>query len=99
MIRILIMCATGIATSTVIRQKVQTWLNEKGYDKITKIYQSKIADEMGKLKNYDIVISSTITSKSERDDIISAVPLLTGVGIEAVFNELERQIKEFQDKQ
>lgn len=93
MVNILIMCATGIATSTVIRQKVEAWLEENDYTKNTKIFQSKIADEIGKLNNYDIVISSTITTDSERNDIISALPILTGVGTEAVFEELKRQIE------
>lgn len=97
MVSILIMCATGIATSTVIRQKVETWLKETGYEKNIKIYQSKIADELGRLNNYDIVISSTITTDSERNDIISAVPLLTGMGTDEVFIELEKQIKSHLD--
>lgn len=92
MVSVLIMCATGIATSTVIRQKVEAWMKDNGYDKNTKVFQSKIADELGRLNNYDIVISSTITTDSERSDIISAIPLLTGMGTEAVFEELKKQL-------
>lgn len=94
MISILIMCATGIATSTVIRGKVESWLKDNGYNKKVKIYQSKIADEMGRLNDYDIVISSTFTTAKERKDIITAIPLITGVGADKVYEQLEEQLKE-----
>lgn len=87
--RLLIMCGTGVATSTVVTGKVEEWLKENDLDKDLKIYQSKIADEINRIDDYDVIISTTIVPDNIKDKVINGVPLLTGVGIDEVFSELK----------
>lgn len=89
--KLLIMCGTGVATSTIVTNKVKDWLKEKGYTDI-KLYQSKIADEVNKIDDYDVVISTTVVPDNIKDKVIMGIPLLTGVGTEAMFEEIDRQI-------
>ncbi len=77
--KLLIMCGTGVATSTIVTNKVKEWLKEKGLTDQVKLYQSKVADEMNKIDNYDIVVSTTVVPDSIKDRVIMGLPLLTGM--------------------
>lgn len=88
---LLIVCGAGHATSTIAVAKVQEWLDNNGYDGI-KIYQSKLADELNKIDDYDAVISTTIVSDSIKDKVINGLPLLTGIGIEQLYIDLKERL-------
>ena len=92
--KLLIMCSTGVATSTIVTNKVKEWLKEKGLTDQVKLYQSKVADEMNKIDNYDIVVSTTVVPDSIKDRVIMGLPLLTGIGTEEMYAEIEKKIKE-----
>lgn len=92
--KLLIMCGTGVATSTVVTKKVKAWLKEKGLESDVKLYQSKIADEVNKLDEYDVVLSTTVVPDRVKDKVISGVPLLTGMGTDEMYDEVERQLRE-----
>ncbi|UDM78526.1 PTS sugar transporter subunit IIB [Vagococcus fluvialis] len=91
--KLLIMCGTGVATSTIVTNKVKTWLKEKGLENEVQLYQSKIADEMNKIDNYDVIVSTTVVPDSIKDQVIMGVPLLTGIGTEAMYAEIEARVK------
>ncbi|MDB7087875.1 PTS sugar transporter subunit IIB [Enterococcus mundtii] len=92
--KLLIMCGTGVATSTVVTNKVKEWLKVKGLTEQVKLYQSKVADEMNKIDEYDIVVSTTVVPDSIKDRVIMGLPLLTGIGTEAMYAEIEKKINE-----
>lgn len=92
--KLLIMCGTGVATSTIVTNKIKEWLKEKKLDQDVKLYQSKIADEMNKIDNYDIIISTTVVPDSIKEKVIMGLPLLTGIGADEMFAEIEKQIRE-----
>ena len=79
------------ATSTIAVAKVQEWLNSNGYTEV-KIYQSKLADELNKIDDYDAVISTTIVSESIKDKVINGLPLLTGLGVEQLYKDLKERL-------
>ena len=92
--KLLIMCGTGIATSTVVTGKMKDWLKEKGLDSEVKLYQSKVADEVKKIDDYDVVVSTTVVPDSIKDKVIMGLPFLTWIGTEEMFAEIEKKIKE-----
>ncbi|MGL5694223.1 MAG: PTS sugar transporter subunit IIB [Peptostreptococcaceae bacterium] len=92
--KFLIMCGTGVATSTIVTNKIKTWLKENGLEDKVTLYQSKIADEMGRIDNYDIVVSTTLVPDSIKDKVISGLPLLMGMGVNEMYAEIEKKIKE-----
>ncbi|MFW3625373.1 PTS sugar transporter subunit IIB [Aerococcus viridans] len=90
--KLLIMCGSGIATSTLVTGKVNNWLKDNGLDKDVTITQSKVASEVDHVGDYDAVISTTSVPDSIKEQVINGVPLLTGVGADAVFEELKDQL-------
>lgn len=92
--KLLIMCGTGIATSTVVTGKVKDWLEKNGLSDSVKLYQSKISEELSRIDDYDIVVSTTLVPDNIKDKVIMGVPLLTGIGTEAMFAEIKAKIEE-----
>nr|WP_263324681.1 PTS sugar transporter subunit IIB [Neobacillus sp. Marseille-Q6967] len=90
--KLLIMCGTGIATSTVVVGKVNTWLKENGYDHKVKVYQSKISDELSRIDEYDIIISTTLVPDKLKGKVIDGIPLLTGINVNAMYERLRTEI-------
>lgn len=89
--KLLIMCGTGIATSTVVAGKVKTWLEENGF-KDVKVYQSKISEELNRVDEYDVVITTTLVPDSIKDKVINGVALLTGIGKDEMFEEVRTKL-------
>ena len=92
--KLLIMCGTGVATSTVVTNKVKEWLAEKDLSDQVRLYQSKVADEMNRMDDYDIVVSTTVVPDSIKDKVIMGLPLLTGIGTDEMYAEIEKKIRE-----
>ncbi|WP_279326165.1 PTS sugar transporter subunit IIB [Bacillus litorisediminis] len=90
--KLLIMCGTGIATSTVVTGKVKTWLAENGLENQVQLYQSKISEELSRIDDYDIVVSTTLVPENIKSKVIDGVPLLTGIGKEEMFEKIKQQI-------
>ncbi|CDO03521.1 PTS system galactitol-specific transporter subunit IIB [Oceanobacillus picturae] len=86
--KLLIMCGTGIATSTVVTGKVREWLKEKGLENEVSLYQSKLTDELNRIDDYDVVVSTTLVPDNIKDKVIDGVPLLTGIGTEEMYEEV-----------
>ena len=83
--KLLIVCGAGHATSTIAVEK-------EGYSDKVKIYQSKIADELNKIDDYDAVISTTIVPDSIKDKVIQGLPLLNGMGVDQVYDQLKTRL-------
>ena len=90
--KLLIVCGAGHATSTIAVAKVTEWLKKEGYENDVKIYQSKIADELNRIDDYDAVISTTIVPNSIKNKVIQGLPLLNGMGIDNVYAELKERL-------
>lgn len=91
--KLLIMCGTGIATSTVVKGKVEQWLKDNNLSQEVKIYQSKVSDEISRIDEYDVVLSTTLVPNNIRDKVIDGVPLLTGIGIDSMYDKVLAEIK------
>ncbi|MFJ7724857.1 PTS sugar transporter subunit IIB [Neobacillus sp. NPDC097160] len=90
--KLLIMCGTGIATSTIVTGKVKTWLAENGLENKVKLYQSKISEELSRIDDYDIIVSTTLVPDNIKSKVIDGVPLLTGIGKDVMFEKIKTQI-------
>ena len=77
--KMLIVCGTGIATSTVVIGKIKNWLEANSLSSQVKIYQGKIAEEINRFDDYDI--------------IIYGIALLTGVGTEEMYERIKKEIE------
>ena len=89
--KLLIVCGARHATSTIAVSKVGEWLKNNNYDNV-QIYQSKLADELNKIDDYDAIISTTIVPDSIKPKVINGLPLLTGVGIDQLYSDLKERL-------
>lgn len=92
--KILVMCGTGIATSTMVANRIKDYLNSKGLGDKVNISHASISDKINGLDDYDIILSTTVVPDKIKDKVISAVPLLTGVNDEEIYQEVENKVRE-----
>ena len=91
--KLLIMCGSGIATSTVAAGKVKQWLKDNNLEDEVKIYQSKIAEEVNHIDDYDAVITTTTVPDNINDKVIFGLPLLTNMGIDQMWDQLKKEME------
>lgn len=89
--RILVVCGTGIATSTVVARKLEEKLKEKGIDIETR--QCKVAEMEGMLDNVDLIVSTTPVSDDIKVPVIKTLAFLTGIGEDEVIEEIVRGLR------
>ncbi len=78
--RILVACGAGIATSTVVCDKVEKLVKENNID--ATVMQCKIA-EVGSLEDQaDLIISTTILPREFKIPAIKATAYISGIGTE-----------------
>ena len=92
----LIMCGAGHATSTVVRSKVDSWLESEGLKGQIKVKQSAVGREVENIARgaYDIVVSTTQVPDEIKDKVIDGIPLLMGIGADKVFSQIKAALKE-----
>lgn len=90
--KLLVVCGAGHATSTIAVAKVKAWLEKEGYENEVTIYQSKIADELNRIDDYDAVISTTIVPDSIKDKVINGLGLLTGINSDQILNDVKERL-------
>ncbi|MGX9519741.1 PTS sugar transporter subunit IIB [Vibrio mediterranei] len=90
--RLFICCGAGVATSTVAVTKIKNWLTENGLSDRVTIRQGTVAEILSMGDDIDLIISTSQVSSTDKP-VISGLPLLTGVGINKVFDSLRTHIE------
>lgn len=84
--KVLFVCATGIATSTVAEEKVIDYLRDQGieieYDQRNVASVPQIADD------YDLIVATTNVPYDVDTPVISALNILTGFGMEETLEQI-----------
>jgi PTS system galactitol-specific IIB component len=88
--RVLIICGTGIATSTVVAIKVREHLQEAGIEAI--VEQGKVMDLLHGEVNADLIVATTEVPSTVIVPVVRALPLLIGIGEEQVFEEIDKHL-------
>ena len=92
--KVLIICGTGIATSTVVRVKIEKWLSKMHLENKVKLYQSKMSDEINRLDEYDIILSTIIVPDRIKEKVIAGIPLLTGMNEDEVYQNILEKVNQ-----
>jgi galactitol PTS system EIIB component len=90
--RVLIVCGTGIATSTVVAEKVRRHLAERGI--AASVEQTKVTELHRGAKGYDVIVATTQVSGDLGVPVVAGLPFLTGIGVEAALAEVEGHLTE-----
>ena len=84
--KVLVVCGTGVATSTVVVSKVRDFLEAEGID--AQIQQGKVMDLVGSGVDADLIVSTTDVPDSVTTPVVCALSLITGMGQEATLREI-----------
>lgn len=91
-LRVLVACGAGVATSTVVMQKLEELFlkNKIPVDLI----QIKIAQAESKQDSADMLISTTMLPSEYKIPAIKAMAYLTGIGVDKVEKQIIDTAKE-----
>lgn len=87
--KILVACGAGVATSTVALNKLKEAFESKGLLNKVQFGQCSIAELSLNADQYDLIIAtSTVNQNDYNTPIIFGLPLITGMGIDSVIDEI-----------
>jgi PTS system galactitol-specific IIB component len=89
--RILVACGTAIATSTVVAKAIEESLRARGIPVITR--QCKATEVKGLAPGYDLIVTTTPVPKDLGVPVIQTLAFLTGIGKEAVIEQIADILK------
>lgn len=93
MVRIVLCCGTGIATSTAVRKKVETELDARGHKGQYTINQCKVTEAVAASKSADVVVS-TVASPLLNTQCACPVIIATGIlmnrGTKEIYDSIEK---------
>ena len=92
--RILLACGTGVVTSTLATSRLNEAMKERGFDGKYTIAQCKVAEVISKMENFDIIVSTTQAPPNLTKPFINGLPILTGVGVQKVWDQLAELLQE-----
>lgn len=90
--RILLACGMGVATSTVVVNRLTEAMKERGLAGTYMATQCKIAEVPTKADDYDFVIATTRVPEVGVP-VINGVPLLTGIGAAKIWDDVAELIR------
>lgn len=89
---VLFVCATGIATSTAVAEKVINYCKDHG---VTFNYkQINVAAVPANWEQADLIISTTNIPYDLKIPVVIGLPLITGIGEEEVLNQIVNILRE-----
>lgn len=88
--RILVVCGTGVATSTVVVNKVREHLKSRGVE--AQILQGKVMDLVHGDVDADLVVATTEVPAGLSVPSVPALPLLTGIGADSVYQQIDEHL-------
>jgi PTS system galactitol-specific IIB component len=91
-IKILVVCGTGIATSTVVSRKIEEKLKGKGFDVETR--QCKASEVPFNLEGVDLIVTTTPIGGNLNVPVVHTLAFLTGVGEDGALQQIIQRLKE-----
>ncbi len=89
-----VVCATGIATSTMLRLKVEKFLEEQGIE--ARVLQYRVTEISPERTQADVILATTeIPPEFEKvATVINGISLITGIGQTETLQNLARALQE-----
>ena len=81
-----VVCAAGMATSSVIKIKLEEELGKRGIE--ANIVTLKALDASSDARSLDLIVTSTLLQGNLGIPIIRGISILTGIGMEETMEEV-----------
>ena len=89
--RVLVICGTGVATSTVVATKVRDHCASQGID--VHVSQGKVMDLLSGGADADVIFATTQVPSSVQVPVVPGLPFLTGIGVQAALDDVVRHLR------
>ena len=95
--KILVICALGYATSTMVKRNIEEFLKERKIDGWT-VDAVGMGMSQEPAKTASIIVTTVqLDQKEYKAPIIDGISLISGIDCDKTFEEIENKIKEFKD--
>lgn len=88
--KVLVICGTGIATSTVVAIKIREFCATRNIP--VEVSQGKVMDIVRGIEGYDLIVATTPIPSKINIPVIQGLPFLTGVGVEATLEKIAQAL-------
>jgi PTS system galactitol-specific IIB component len=98
-IKVLVVCATALATSTMATVKLKQEFKRRGVP--LKVETGRISDMMAMVRQTkpDVVVATAVVKRDIGVPVFDGVPLLSGEGTEKLFDEIFEYVEQWQTAQ
>ncbi len=86
--KVLFVCATGIATSTVVEEKVIEYCREQGLD--CEFDQRNVGSVASIGNDFDLIVATCQVAAKVDTPVVNGLPILMGFGDQAVYDEIKK---------
>ena len=87
----MVVCGSAVATSVAMKQYLLEELDKRGIE--TEIDTISVNEVNTKVDNYDLIILLTRIKLDTTTPVMSGIPFLTGVGLEELIDNIDRQLR------
>jgi PTS system galactitol-specific IIB component len=89
-----VVCATGIATSTMLRLKVEKYLEEKGIE--ARVLQYRVTEISTERMQADVIVSTTDIPPEfgAIATVINGISLITGIGQDQTLQQIAQALED-----
>ena len=94
--KIIVACGAGVVTSTAAMNKLNEELTDRGFNEGTdyKLVQTSVQQVQSMADEADAAITTTQYDNDEIEiPVLNGLPLLTGIGVDDVIDQVEEIIK------
>lgn len=89
--KVLVICGTGVATSTVVATKIRDSCAARGID--VSVTQGKVMDLVSGTTDADLIVATTQIPDSVTVPVVPGLPFLTGVGLDATLDDIAARLR------
>jgi len=94
--KIIVLCGGGVATSVMATSKINDFLKQKGLNAVA---DYKRLDQLGSIESNgiaDMYVTMTMLSKKLSKPVVNGVPLVTMIGTDKVYEQIETLLQEME---
>ncbi|SEC40975.1 PTS system IIB component, Gat family [Nocardioides exalbidus] len=84
--KILVICGTGVATSTMVATSIKDHLAGQGIE--AQVTQGKVMDLLSGTPDVDLIVATTTVPDTVTVPVVAGLPFLTGIGQDATLAEI-----------
>jgi PTS system galactitol-specific IIB component len=89
--KVLVICGTGVATSTVVATKIRDSCASRGLD--VAVTQGKVMDLINGTTDADLIVATTQIPDSVTVPVVAGLPFLTGIGLDATLDDIVARLR------